>query len=273
MEHYKVFYNGDWAVELFRLANGKSKLSDLIFDVTLAFKGISTARAVPLLAVDVAEAYAKGHDLGALSNTLTLKLVSRITAEIDQRVVVTSSQRDDLKAAMLEIMYDFYSRAEGKELPFPRQELWDEFAKVDENEDKDSPENEFRLALWSSQRICYSAFFFAYEDFLVRCLEVYLNTEVQTGRTFPDICKQALGNDLADQCWNCEEIQIAKLIRNALVHAGGRETEKLKNRNHRCSVIDGQMQIVPGNVSELYLLLTHRAKRLVKWASRQSVFA
>jgi hypothetical protein len=44
--------------------------------------------------------------------------------------------------------------------------------------------------------------------------------------------RTAFARDVADPCWFHPEINIARLIRHALSHNGGRVTEYLKNQKH-----------------------------------------
>ena len=72
LDAYQPFFDHKWAREMQELALGKAKLAELVFDLGLSFKGVSRTASLPLLSVDMAESYSKGHNLGRLSNSLTL---------------------------------------------------------------------------------------------------------------------------------------------------------------------------------------------------------
>jgi hypothetical protein len=274
LEAYRPFFDHSWAEELFDIATAAPKLADIVFDLTLSLKGLSNTAAIPLSAVDVAQAYAKGHNLGRLSNSLTLKLVSHLAARVCQKVVMPEGDAASLKTIMLDIAEEFYQKAEGKSVDFPRQELWDGFTKVVDGEEQETPKNEFRLGLWACQRICFSGVFFAYEDFLVRCVQTQIGKRVRsTDKDFNKSCDDTLGHKLTSNCWTDQDVKVAKLIRNSLAHAGGRETSDLQKVRHGIVVCDGSLQIMPEDVAKLFTLLKPRIKSITEWAATLGSFS
>ena len=175
---------------------------------------------------------------------------------------------------MLDLAEEFFNKVKGISVEFPRQELWDGMVKVIPGEN-DTPKNEFRIALWSCQRICYSGLFFAYEDFLVRCVHTQSgkNTRSSHHEEFKQLCRDHLGDRLTDSCWLDSRIVTAKRVRHSLAHAGGRETDDLKKQKHGVSVVDGMLQILPADVQELFTLLKPRIKSLAEWAAPLPAFS
>lgn len=274
LDAYRPFFDHQWAQKLFAIVSESPELELLVFDLTLAFKGVSTTAAMPLLAVNMTESYAKGVNLHSLSNSDSLRLVNLIAGQLEAQVFFLATlQKAQVANVMRKIALQFTKSVEGKSVPFPRQELWDSFVTVKKGEEKDNIKNEFRLSLWSSSRICYSSLFFAYEDFIVRCLAIHKGEPVRsTDKKFNKKCRESFGDLLTEKCWLHQKIIDAKYIRHALAHAGGKETKDLKDRNHDISVVEGKLQIVQGDVVALYNLLEDRVTAIAEWAAKEAAF-
>lgn len=68
-------------------------------------------------------------------------------------------------------------------------------------------------------------------------------------------------------------MNIAKLVRHALSHAGGRETADLKKQKHGITLIKGVLQIVPHDNHNLLRRLRAGVERLVAVAASMPRFA
>ena len=272
IDSYKPFFDHGWAREMGAISKGREKLEALIYDLALTFKGSSTVASIPQLSVDIAGRYAEGMELHRLDESLTLKIVNHLAARVEQRMVLNSSEKGELTKVMLHIAEELNDRASGKSIEFPRQELWDAFVKTEKGKESDDPKNEFRLAIWAAQRNTYSVLFFAYEDFLTSCLEIATGIEHRTGRGFGKKCEKTLGKQLTVECWDNNEIETARLVRNALVHAGGRETSDLKQKKHGVELCEGVLQIMPTDIGNLFDLLKDRSRKLAHWAATMPEF-
>lgn len=272
MDSYNPFYDGQWTKMLAEKAGNSPVLESLVYHFCLSVKGVSTTFAIPKLSIDMAENFANKSKLLSLENSLSLRIVNSIVARIDQSTVLHDFQRESIRAEMLKMSEEVQRNTEGISLPFPRQKLWDSFAKVEENEDINTYKNEFRLVLWAACRLCYSALIFAYEDFVVQCMRIKAKQTIRVGRKFSNKCVEILGSDLTKQCWDDPQLAIARLVRNSLAHAGGRETLELRQRPHDFDIIDGELQILPVDILELHQLIKKRANTLVEWAVDQPEF-
>lgn len=273
LESYDSFFDHQWAKDFSALASTAAKLQEPAFDFLMSCKGISRTAALPNLSVALTESYAQGHDHHKLSVSESMRLIDHIVARIEQQVVLNSNQKTEVVAAMAELAEEFRRKLDAVNVEFPKQDLWDSCVKVVDGESPHSPKNEMRLALWASQRVCYSALYFAYEDLLTRCLSIHQRREVRAiGTSFQRVCRDALSPKLQQQCVFGRQINTAKLVRHALVHAGGRETAELKNSKHLITVVDGQLQILPQDVKELYSCLKWSSVQLLKWAVQQPEF-
>ena len=155
---------------------------------------------------------------------------------------------------------------------FPLQEYWDFLTHT----------SEFQFSILGTQRISYGSLFFAYEDFLANVIRTKEPTYSSKDKknaihvAFP----RHFGDSLADFCWNHDEVSLARLVRNALAHNGGRfgaDLEKYKARfvdatgttnpqlqDDLFILVDGKIQITPGNTKYLFGVLKERVTRIVE---------
>lgn len=138
---------------------------------------------------------------------------------------------------------------------------------------------EFRFSILGTQRSNYGSLFFAYEDFLSNVIR----TKEQGYSSKKDKIKPAFarhfGTQLRDYCWTHDEIDLAMLVRHTLAHNGGRfraDLEKYKSRfvdvtgtktpmlqDDLFLLVDGKIQITPGNTRYLYGVLEARVSKIV----------
>jgi hypothetical protein len=132
----------------------------------------------------------------------------------------------------------------------------------------------FGLRLHDSQRLCYSNLYNSYETFLVDLMRMVGNrTRLRaTEPEFKDIFRRHFGEQLIQQCWFDQRIDIARVTRHALSHAGGRITPDLLKLNTSFIVQDGLLQIWPNDNWNLVQLLHERVMRLLVKASNLSQF-
>ena len=102
--------------------------------------------------------------------------------------------------------------------------------------------------LWSSQRVAFSAYYNAYENLLVRLAKTAAGLDslrVTNKSDFNKCLREQFGDDGRDTCWTNSRINLFRLIRHSLSHAGGRLTDDLAKIKHNLHLIDGKIQITP----------------------------
>lgn len=77
-----------------------------------------------------------------------------------------------------------------------------------------------------------------------------------------------LRDDLLKRCWLDGPVAIARRTRHALSHAGGRETEELKNYRpeHRFEILGGELQVKASDTRQLFDQLKGRVYALAEKA-------
>ena len=134
----------------------------------------------------------------------------------------------------------------------------------------------FGITLWGSQRICYGAIYHAYENCLVGCLAVASGQLDYRPKRIGKVDKRApwetlkddlnahVAKSLGDECLGDENVCLARLIRNALAHKGGRTNQDIDSRNKCMQIEDGFVQIRPIDTRNLFNLLKHKVNRVAQ---------
>ncbi len=132
------------------------------------------------------------------------------------------------------------------------------------------PNSEFQFALIGSQRLCYGAIYYAYEDFLTRC--VGLAKKDPDYRWFK---RTVFENDITVQfdvalrqrCWDDPDVILARLARNSIAHRGCRVTDEFKEAQKAVKrplvLCDDEIQIMAPDTSSLFHLLKDRATQII----------
>jgi len=125
---------------------------------------------------------------------------------------------------------------------------------------------ELQLGVFGLAQTCYGTTFHAYEHFINQCVGLakknpnYKSDGVQT--LLADTRKE-FGDEVAEFCLADEQVEIARLARNALAHNGGKMNDKLKNKNHGFFVVGDVLRIVASNNHNLLDVLKVRVSKMV----------
>jgi len=133
----------------------------------------------------------------------------------------------------------------------------------------------FHASLWSSERNYYGSLYYSYEWFLRECVRTKLGQpryQMTRAENFKKDFESCFGKSITQACWTDQQINIARLTRHALVHNGGRITDKLGKQPHPFRVESEELQIAATHSTELYNLLKDRALELAKATSKMHEF-
>lgn len=250
LDAYRNFFNDDWGERVDRLAASKTKLSEIIFDLMMEWRAAAYTASLPVSILEHIKAY---HDsfvnTGELNTTL-LRLAQVIPAQLAQELPELSVDPSSLRR-IREKLVDIGARIEeardNATTEFPLEETWQSYLE----------HHVYQLSLWGSQRICFVSIYNSYENFLMRavCIAQSNDSCRTSDREFKKYLFESFGEDLRNKCWTSGELNIARLARHSLSHAGGRLTDKLKEQNHGFVIRDGRIQIVPEKTKALFSLL------------------
>src|ERR1700730_2204051 len=138
--------------------------------------------------------------------------------------------------------------------------------------------SEFPFCIFGTQRINYGWLFFAYEDFLGNVIRTKEPRYTSKKEPIKEAFARHFGVPLRNYCWTDAEVDLAKLVRHALAHNGGRFGPDLKKykarfvdangktpptlRDNLFILVDGKIQITPGNTRHLFGVLKDRVTKV-----------
>ncbi|MGA2062226.1 MAG: hypothetical protein ABSG67_17215 [Thermoguttaceae bacterium] len=250
LESYRDFFSDDWGERIDALTNSAPKLSEIVFDIMMEWRAAAYTASLPVSILDTMKAYHDGFVKTGELNSTILRLAKGVTAKLARKVPELTADTSLIRRLQEQIIVlgadleDARSRAK---LEFPMKEVWNSYL------DK----YPYQLSLWGSQRICYVSIYNSYENFLVRSLQIArsISNCRATDRDFKKKFADSFGNLLLNKCWTSNGINIARLARHALSHAGGRVTDDLAKQKHGFVVRDGRIQVTPEKTKALFSLL------------------
>jgi len=202
------------------------------------------------------------------------KVIQGLVGKIEARMQYSLNfdQRRKLKSVVAKIEEDAHQaiKAARSATPFDTSGYWDYLTHA----------SEFQFCILGIQRINYGSLFFAYEDFLANVIRTKEPTYSSKKTPIKDAFTTQFGDQLANYCWNHEEVDLARLVRNALAHNGGRFGKDLRKYQPRFTDVtgisappiqgelfnleDGKIQITPDNTKYLFGVLKECVSEIVK---------
>jgi hypothetical protein len=272
---YEKFFDHEWAKRTFEAVKN-SPLEDAVDDLIVTWRSADGAHRLPWLMVETLRQYADGEFLGNLQFRANhaQEVIKRVVNKIEDAMQyhLKLDQRSALKRAVSKMEKEAFVavRTAREQIKMDVPEYWQYLI----------AQSEFHFSILGTQRINYGSLFFSYEDFLANTIRTrdpaYSSKTEPIKVAFP----RHFGVSLTDYCWNHDEVELAKLVRNALAHNGGRfgkDLQKFASRfvdttglkavklqNDLFLLVDGKIQITPGNTRHLFGLLKERVSKLVE---------
>ncbi len=254
IDEYKSFYDHDWAKRMSALTKD-TLIDEIAFDLGIAWKSAANTHVLPWLMMETlknfATGFAEAHD--PLSYNWLNLASDRIAQGMGQDLRLMQHQR--IRSILQHLFEEAKSAFEAMPLGIDFDGYWRDITQF----------TEFQLSLWGSQRIIYGAVYYAYEDFLLRAFKkVTGQTSYRIQDKFSKDFADSFGVSTRDFCWSDPKVIVARLVRHALVHNGGRVTIDLSAHNLPIEVEDGELQIMAPDTKAVYDLLKVRALRLAE---------
>jgi hypothetical protein len=273
---YARFFDGEWSKQTFKAVE-KSPLKTAVDALMVAWRSANGAHMLPWLMVESLKAFAGGECRGSLRvragyykqviNGISNKLADAMHYQL------SVEQRASLKRAVAKIEKEAIEAQTTAlaENDFDMASYWLFLTQE---------ASEFQFSVLGTSRITYAVLFFAYEDFLANTVRTKESTYSSKDVSIKKALAKYLGQQLADFCWNDAEVELGRLVRNALAHNGGRlgpDLEKYKGRftdvtsidkpalrDDQFIVVDEKIQVMPGNTTYLFGVLKDRVSRIVE---------
>jgi hypothetical protein len=241
MHGYEGYLPDEWCNKIVGLVPDGTVIDRVFLDLLMSWRSTAYTAQMPATAVRALHAATLGRgnfvspdrSIVAYSDQIIQRLTQRVPELMDDRPL-----RATLVAELAMIASEFRDRAASVQEEYPIQPIWNHFM----------GDVAFRISLWASQRVAFVAFYNAYEGFLLDTLKVGTglpSLRSTDKKVFNEALRTALGKDVSGPCWSHHEINIARLVRHALSHNGGRETVELRSHKHGVKLFGDALQIVP----------------------------
>ncbi|VTR97732.1 hypothetical protein [Tuwongella immobilis] len=273
---YEKFFDHDWAATILAAVKD-STLENAVNGLMVAWRSTNGAHILPSHMVESLRRYAESKMEASLhSRERYSELVIEVIAGtlVDRmQCELTHEQTRSLKLAVAEIEGEVRKSMKSNQQrgQFDVAQYWESLVN----------HSEFRFSILGTQRINYGALFFAYEDFIANVIRTkdFAYTSKGANNQIDKVFPKHFGTSLGNLCWNDDEVQLAKLVRNALVHNGGRfgeDLEKFRSRfvtvtqldnallcGEKFNLVNNKIQIMPDNTRYLFCVLKERVTRIV----------
>ncbi len=277
LDSYRQFFDHAWCGHIFGLVE-HSSLKPAVETLMLAWRSTDGAHRLPWLMVEQLRCFGEGEVKGSLRyrdgyfRTVVKGLSEKLEAwtpsmnfpqRTEQRRAVTRIEEEAaqaLKTAQAQVRIDV-------------EQYWTQLI----------GNSEFVFSILGLQRSNYGSLFFAYEDFLANTIRTKEPAYSSRNTPIKNALPTHFGEPLADSCWNHAEVDLARLVRNAVVHNSGRlgaDLDKYKERfmdatgmssvalqGDRFNVVNGTIQITPCNTRYLFDVLKDRVTEIVEKAA------
>ncbi len=271
---YEQFFDHAWCKRIFALVNN-SPLKHAVDTLMVAWRSTNGVHLLPWLLIQSLREFADGEYKGSLrfradySGTFVKGLCDKLEARMP---TLNFNQRIALRRAVAAIEEEAFQtlRSEQSKVHFDVEQYWEFITHT----------SEFPFCILGSQRINYGSLFFAYEDFLANVIRTKESDYSSKHKPIKVAFAKHFGDPLTDHCWNHDEVDLAKFVRHALAHNGGRfgtSLDKYKARfvdttgttpplsqGEIFYVVDGKIQITPCNTKYLFGVLKDRVTRIVE---------
>jgi hypothetical protein len=279
-DSYEQFFDYDWARDVFKRVEN-SPLKQAATDFVLACRYASEAHRLPWLSVELLRSYSDGEKKALFAvrakyaEPLIRSIVQKLGTKMERRL--TRDTRRALTRAIKEIEKESFAGVQkAARVKFDSAAYWDYMT----NPKRDTT-GIIPMSVFGIQRNNYLALYFAYEDLSLHVIKTKKpNFKANPPKVTIGATLDALFGTLGKDCWD-DEVNLARLVRNQLVHSGGRFDPKLGTKypgrfvDQKTSplapirkgelfiVVNNKIQITPSNARHLFNVLKDRAMKMI----------
>ena len=277
LDSYKGFFNHGWCGRIFEAVRG-SPLKDPVGVLMLAWRSANGVHLLPWLMVESLRRFATGEAEGSLQYRASYadEVIKGLVGKIEKgmQYSLKQEQRSNLKRVVAKIEKEAAGamKTAYQQVAFDVERYWSSLL----------PLSEFQFSILGTQHTNYGSVFFAYEDFIANVIRTKEPTYSSKDKKNPIhvAFPNHFGKPLTDFCWNHEEVELARLVRNTLAHNGarfGKDLEKYKMRfvdvsgtnkvllrGDHFNLVDCVIQITPDNTTYLFNILKDRVTKIVE---------
>lgn len=251
-EDYRPFFDHEWASSFLQLACA-SGVQRSATQLALMWKGASLVRSMSwLMAGGTAELITnKIHADEPLSLQIVAALSNKITKQSHVGgIFLDAATRAGLVREIKNVEVEVRGRFERSELRQESDEVWKSYLQF----------GDFRLAVWHAELSAFSQLYFAYEKFLVQCLEERFAAVKAPDERHSSFIDRILGAGVSSYFWGERPVAFARLVRHSITHNGAMMTPKLGSfRDWLIADEQGTISVPPSHTTTLFSDLSTRA--------------
>ena len=269
-------FSHEWAKALMALSTATS-FDDAAFNLCASWKSTDNCHYLPHFMVE--NIASQVNSIADSETPLSLTIIKLVPDRLVKALAANQpgqKRSDKLNYAQRKRLRSEYDRLiaecqEALKSPSPKPSIdstWNLVATAEE----------FKLCLWGTQRLCYAAFYYAYEDFVKECVGIRLGKsdyEKPRHDDFKRDIRMAFGDkgeEVLATCYTDAFITLARQIRDSLVHHGARLTKQLKPQEQTLArygfmIEDGEIQVTATQTRALYERLSQAATKLLESAT------
>lgn len=257
-DSYGTFFSDNFGHLAFAASDDAPLLAVPIFDLVADWRSASYVGALP---ASIPNAIKQFHDTFVKAETTATGILqysdvilTKLSRELPELVDSPELQRI-LRERLVILTSEIAEANSSVKQELDGEAVWQQYLSI----------NPFHMGLHGTMRLVYLAVYGAYENFVVHALSIaHGGKRIRvTDRDFKENFRAVLG-DFIDDAWFAKDIHVARLIRHALIHAGGRVTNDLRNCDIPLLVHEGILNVFPEHISELYDTLKGPALTIMK---------
>lgn len=270
LEVYRTIFNHAWAKQLLEMVDG-TKLDSPFFELSINWRAAVNTHAFPWMMMNSMASLWESH---IQERGFTPRFVSVMAKEIPRRMggKMTNMARKRLAQVLQDVTDEIHKNIENEpDAKLDANDMWRYF--------QGDEAWELRVAIWGSQRFCFGALYHAFENYCREVLAIKKGDPHYRFRTFQQLIDHTtaeFGQVVADKCLNDDFLDVARMVRNALAHNGGKETKEMieycRTKPHGFTVTDGVLQITAPFNERLISALESRVSLLTGEALKHQEF-
>ena len=204
LDSYESFFDHDWARSLFRLVD-QTQLDPLAMDLCTDWKGAANTARLPWLVVHSLESFHTGYLQP--NEPFWQKLTRALRGFFLDKTKhsFNPTKRKELAGIFDKVSDDVQETIRKAPPALDRQKMWEAFLGVEE----------FSISLWSSQRLCYGAVYYAYENFLSQCVSIgqkKLDYRAHSAAQLRDDLNKLFGSAIGNMCLDDGKVTLARRV-------------------------------------------------------------
>lgn len=263
IEHYIGFFDHKWVNELFVIIKD-TRMENPILNLTSEWKGISNARQLPWLMMhglkDSIDEALNSHTPFPL-RTLHVLLERISNGAEHQQLNISDQNRQIVISEIRKIENEIIEAIRLKPYNGDLDKIWKAYVES----------SDVRIGLWMSEVNAFAGVYFAYEHFLISTIKMIGNLPfLRTNKLAEEMAKY-LGKAVVITCWDDEQVNLARCIRNAVVHNGRKVTKELEQYRKNIDINDGEIALTAYQTTALFNMLKKRVsiicKEVIKYES------